>query len=361
MTGFGKKRFKKLKETYSRGVLLLRDNHDTLWTYFDDAINLADWEGKEAFLDKKKGEPFFTFPEYDLDKYYYEEIEDEEGAYYIPYADEPTLPDSALLEAELMQENMTFTMLVVEDPADRNPSENIYDKSDGLSAALLQADVMGKSDFDYKGDHYSVVSINRMPAYETFLLKKHPFLDLHSTPQTIYIYKNITFTKEHGLKQITALVLFSGQKQPIKVNVYYSADKDEYFLSLEVLNLYRAKYGLPFIKAEEAPGETIFGPLPLPEESIFRLNGYTVAEKAGLTANQRQEILMNMNDLRIVTKADTLNYLSAMISLGEKNPSMIRAVEKWREDLMFISEYNTSGLPEIWSDSVVFKFKTVMK
>jgi hypothetical protein len=50
-----------------------------------------------------------------------------------------------------------------------------------------------------------------------------------------------------------------------------------------------------------------------------------------------------------------------MISLGEKNPSMIRAVEKWREDLMFISEYNTSGLPEIWSDSVIFKFKTVMK
>ena len=70
---------------------------------------------------------------------------------------------------------------------------------------------------------------------------------------------------------------------------------------------------------------------------------------------------MDMNDLRIVTKADTLNYLSAMISLGEKNPSMIRAVEKWREDLMFISEYNTSGLPEIWSDSVIFKFKTVMK
>ena len=273
MTGFGKKRFKKLKETYSRGVLLLRDNHDTLWTYFDDAINLADWEGKEASIGKKKREPFFTLPESELERYYYEEIEDEEGAYYIPYADESSLPDSALLEAELKQENMTFTILVVEDPADRNPSENIYDKSDELSAALLQADVMGESDFNYKGDHYSVVSINRMPAYETFLLKKHPFLDLRTKPKTIYVYKRKEYVKENDLQQVFALFFFSQQTHPTKMPVYYSQEKDEYFLNIDTLNLHRAKHGLPYIVATEAQGEKVFGKLMMAEESVFRSSG----------------------------------------------------------------------------------------
>lgn len=357
MTGFGKKRFKKLKETYSNGVLLLRDDHDTLWTYFDDAINLADWEGKKACVGKKKGEPFFTFPESDLDKYYYEELADEEDAYYIPYADDSTLPDSALLEAELKQENMTFTILVVEDPADRNPSENIYDISDGLSAALIQADVLGESDFDYKGNHYSVISINRKPAYEIFLRKKHPFLDLRSMPKTIFIYKRKEYEKEKDLQQVFALFFFSQQSHPIKMPVYYSQKTHEFFLNIETLNLYRAKYGLPYIVPEEAQGEKVFDKLIMAEESIFRSSGgYTVDKKVGLPAHRRQEILSGLIDLHIVTKAETQFFLEGMISLGERNPTMIHAVEKWREDLTFISEYNTSGLPEIWADSIIFKF-----
>lgn len=360
MAGFGKKRFNKLKETYSHGVLLLRGDYDTFWTFFDDAVNLAEWEGKDACLGKKTGEPFFTLPESELAKYCYEEIAD--GAYYIPYADESSLPASALLEAELKQENMTFTILVVEDPDDRNPSENIYDKSDGLSAALIQADVTGKSDFDYKGDHYSVISINRMSAYETFLLKKHPFLDLHSKPKTIYVYKRKEYAKENDLQQVFVLFFFSQQPYPIKMPVYYSQKKDEYFLNIDTLNLYRAKHGLPYIVATEAQGEKVFGKLMMAEESIFRSSGgYTVDKKVDLSAPQRQEILSNLIDLHIVTKAETQFFLEGMISLGEKKPTMIHAVEKWREDLMFISEYNTSGLPEIWSDSVIFKFKTVMK
>jgi len=362
MTGFGKKKFKELKEQYNQGVILLHGDNNQLWTYFDDAVNLADWEGKKVGIGKKKGEPFFTLQESELENYCYEVIDDEKGIYYIPYADEPTLPDSALLEAELKQENMTFTMIVVEDHAERNPSDNIYDKSDGLSVALIQADVMGESDFDYKGDHYSVISINRMPAYETFLQKKHPFLDLRSKPKTVFIYKRKAFIKENDLQQVFALFLFAQRPHPIKMPVYYSPKKDEYFLNIETLNLYRAKHGLPYIVATEAPGEKVFGKLIMAEESIFRSSGgYTVDKKIGLSAHERQEILSSLIDLHIVTKAETQFFLEGMISLGERNPTMIHAIEKWREDLMFISEYNTFGLPEIWADSVFYKFKTDLK
>jgi exoribonuclease II len=81
------------------------------------------------------------------------------------------------------------------------------------------------------------------------------------------------------------------------------------------------------------------GSLSLSKESPLMMCGYTVRESDGLTSKERQLILANIIDRKILSKPRVIDYLQFFVSWRDGNPNMRNACDKWREDLTFVRNY----------------------
>ncbi len=358
-----RKRYRQLKKLFEEEHILLKGSDDLLWTYDDDAEDLADkFDMRVQYNSSGKALLKIDSSALDEDVYMLIGIDDSDDEFFLRYVvcgdtgkEEPEVepeqyPVTTWYVADIESQNEIRRIIAVDDTDKTAEAEGIYNRKHPLAEAIMAADMIGEDHFSYRQEDYHVEFLRRKEPYLEFLEKRRHFLDLDYEPKTIHIYSSKNYTADNHLTQVSAYVYFDKNESPVEIIAYYSPERDEYFLSLKSLNAYLMKYGFPYIMAEQAPGEKLFGDLGMEEESIFRIYGYSVSKTVGLSKQQRQAILAKMIDFGIVTKWQTINFLEGMSSLAEKKASMKDAIQKWGEDLLFIHEYQKQGLPEIWGE-----------
>lgn len=72
-------------------------------------------------------------------------------------------------------------------------------------------------------------------------------------------------------------------------------------------------------------------------QSKLAMIGYNVGSKDGFSAKHRQTLLEYAIREGVVTKQEAISYLKFFIKLHEGRPHMESAIQKWREDISFLS------------------------
>lgn len=74
-------------------------------------------------------------------------------------------------------------------------------------------------------------------------------------------------------------------------------------------------------------------------ESVLKGYGYSVAEKANLSRSERQTILAEIVDLKILSIQQIIKYIDFFLQLHNKESDYFARI-KWEEDKTFISDYH---------------------
>ena len=111
---------------------------------------------------------------------------------------------------------------------------------------------------------------------------------------------------------------------------------------------YRKRYGLIIGNFRELYNDSFDGDFDLALESPLKLSGYNVSQKEGLSQKERHFILATIIHNGIMTKGEVIRYLNYFIKMqGAKTGNEI-ALNKWKDDLMFVQEYNKSIQPKAY-------------
>lgn len=109
------------------------------------------------------------------------------------------------------------------------------------------------------------------------------------------------------------------------------------------ISIYRS-----FIKKFGNPGLWLDFPIAasarigeLNEESILKGYGYSVGKEENLSSVEREELLMELVDLEILTVSKIAHHLDFCIRL-RTDPKYMEAVSKWTSDKMFIENYKVN-------------------
>ena len=159
---------------------------------------------------------------------------------------------------------------------------------------------------------------------------------------TLYIHKGriICQTRQHRVVQATA-VLSNINGADILLNVNFCTECKKFFMSYATYQHYRDRYGvilgnLKMIKREDFDGCEDC----LAEESRLHLCGYSVAEKEGLSATERQRIISFVISRDVMKKDEVISHLNWLIDTHRNRHHMATAVAKWNQDLSYALQYN---------------------
>lgn len=101
-------------------------------------------------------------------------------------------------------------------------------------------------------------------------------------------------------------------------------------------------------------GHHIFNNMELKAESLLHQCGYNVNSSENLTNVQRQEILKRVIDNNLYSVNGIINFLDWLIKRNEKNKkNMVNAVEKWKADRKFVSEYDKQSQRQVKIDKII--------
>ncbi len=100
--------------------------------------------------------------------------------------------------------------------------------------------------------------------------------------------------------------------------------------------------------------DDFFGKLNM--ESIFKICGYSVSSNSSIPDQARQNLLSFLIDRKIVSLAQTLNFLHWLIDNRKDSARMQNAVKKWKSDLKYITEkYRDNKSKTITVESIIRK------
>ena len=106
------------------------------------------------------------------------------------------------------------------------------------------------------------------------------------------------------------------------------------------------------IEKEEFYKSGINGFADIKDESVLMQNGYNVQAKVGLTDIQRQTILANIMDEKILSASQIISYLQFFKAQKRNLPSYKMAVDKWDADLQFTKLYQQDKKQRVFINSI---------
>ncbi len=362
MADYSRKRFDRIKKQNPNreGCLLLAadDNASVFWSYNDDAVALSNALHMRYSVSKKG--PVITVAFDDLTDRTLEEVNNDDGAFYLlpgePERKDPadpwekgndTLPGSALLRAKVIRNEEIKTLVVVSDPKEQDSPSGVYWEGRTLARKLLTAVHMGTRFFTLKDESYIILRVFLTEDYFETAEKRYYFLDAASEPKTVYISKQLKCGDADNYEPVTALFYCAGSSEPAEMTVYYSPDEDEYYIDISSYELFREKYGLPYVTLKNKTGESFSSYSFLADKSELFMYGYNVKQD-GPGTQERQRLIANLIDCGLMSKKKIHDYLSLFILRSESKPSMINAVAKWKEDLVFLDSYHKKDQRAVW-------------
>lgn len=154
---------------------------------------------------------------------------------------------------------------------------------------------------------------------------------------TVYLYSHKNVLKENEYEMVNILVRCANSQDIVPITVYYSKSENKYFLNSETYLLYRKKYGLPYIRLEYY--QTSDSKFNMKEKSDLRLYGYTVNKVDGLSQKERQELIGQLIDGKLMSQSSIINHLEWLIHSHRDNYRFDDACDKWQDDLEFAYSY----------------------
>ena len=186
---------------------------------------------------------------------------------------------------------------------------------------------------------------------ETYYIKKRSpgkkINEIHIESKDFVVRTNLfrCFHKEHLVEEIIGIVDIidsRGQKYERKVPAAYcSICNCFYILTSEYNNLSASGVILcQLIDKDEYYKNGTIHESNMKSNSLLMRNGYNVKNSCGLTELQRQAILKNIIDKKILLPHKIVSYLDMFISQKNNLLQYNEAVGKWKKDRMFVLAYN---------------------
>ena len=235
-------------------------------------------------------------------------------------------------------------IIIVEDVEEQNTANNIYWEGRNLAQGILTAIAKSSKKFSYKaykGRNWideKCGSIQSIRESDLFIQKYQPALEHFANTDelpVVYVISQKTITSFEKYSMVTVFVRNYWTHKLNPFNVYYSEEKDMYFINKSSYDAYREKYGLPFLRL--IPGEYSEKNYDLRTESQLHIYGYSLEH--GNTKARRQEILAFLIDSGIMKKSQIQNHIEWLINTHRDSLHYENACEKWRDDLLFTNEY----------------------
>lgn len=153
----------------------------------------------------------------------------------------------------------------------------------------------------------------------------------------------ICHNREHYITPVRGIVrLLSKDNSEIDYEIYvgYCKSCNEYYVFTRDYNE-MLKTGTPLCTVYyNGKGEhRKFTEFKFKSQSILNAMGYSVDATSDLSNEDRQSILKEALNKQLVTTHDLLSFLNWLIKTRETQVRMDQAVEKWRIDYKFVSEY----------------------
>lgn len=168
------------------------------------------------------------------------------------------------------------------------------------------------------------------------------------TKVRVYIYKGNIRCRRHGHNVIQATAVMRGKSDnEIKMNVEYCTQCKKMILNYTSYQEYRNKYGVIIGNLRMVTSDLFDGAYDLAEESPLKLSGYNVGQQDDFDAETRHFILASIIYDNIMTKGEVIRYLQHFIRKKGAKESNWLALEKWKEDLEFVQNYNINIQPRI--------------
>lgn len=174
--------------------------------------------------------------------------------------------------------------------------------------------------------------------------------DLKNTPIEFLIRINSFFcnSKKHSIEEIIATVNVynkrNGNLEEVEVIAFYCKKCKLYFIYDSEYNKIIRK-GIPICPVHEelkyfASGNDFDN---YKAESLLRQFGYTVNSKDNLSSKKRHEIIELVLNNGFMNKHEILSHLSFLANSRKKIEGMSFAVDKWNEDISFVSKLNVNN------------------
>lgn len=201
-----------------------------------------------------------------------------------------------------------------------------------------------RSRWDFQKGRYSDIPPEDLAFLEQVILWNLEQIELPSAfeDHTLYIHKGriICQTRHHEVLQATA-ILSSLSGADVALNVNYCTQCKKFFMDYRTYQHYRDRYSallgdIKMLKREDYKECEDC----LAEESPLHLCGYTVAEKASLSASERRGIIVFVIDRGIMTKEQIISHLNWLIDTNRHRENMDNAVRKWNAALSFVLQYD---------------------
>ena len=166
--------------------------------------------------------------------------------------------------------------------------------------------------------------------------------------ETLYIYKGNIRCRRYAHEVIQATAIMRGTADnEIKMNVEYCTDCNKFILNYTSYQEYRNKYGVIIGNVRMVTNDLFDGAYDLAEESPLKLSGYNVGQQDDFDSSTRHYILASIIYDNIMTKGEVIGYLQHFIHLNGSKRSNWLAVQKWKEDLEFVQNYNIDDQPRV--------------
>lgn len=192
-----------------------------------------------------------------------------------------------------------------------------------------------------RGKSYSyIIAILNKLGYN-FFSKSNEDDSTWKEDSVLYVYKGTIGCQrdEHKIKEVTAV--FTGKNnESVELSVNYCTECNRFFINYISYEEYRSRYGILIgnIVLEDDKKNTV-SDMVLADASPLKLCGYSVNQQDNYSKETRQYIIEKILIKGIMTKSEVVRYLEYFININGRKKGNELAVEKWKEDLRFVLNY----------------------
>lgn len=245
--------------------------------------------------------------------------------------------------------NDQMAVTVMSEASEIKPLSNIISKESPIGGNLIEAIIKKKEKIECNNIFYQIRHLEIYPLfYELYPRISSRIVDcsLQNRVYDIYIYDGVSRCKRkaHEIECVVANVnSLRDRYSKISIDVKYCKQCKKYFMSIRSLEGYEEIHGTLLIRRINDHEHKSYYRDYLGrydnrnDQSTLYQYGYNV-RKNGMKSRDRKILLDTLIRYRIMYKADIEDWLEFLIA--ERVGRHDEAVAKWREDLIYVNNYD---------------------